>query len=682
MIAGLEQVITLADSGAIFEGNLEYFLGLTLECVSSSVHGLESASIWVRSDDASDGFTCLTHIGELPLTNAGTYTVTNDSIFQSPIFKQQNVYGYLHCQFDSDAARMALDISILEVICQQISSVYRSERYLKHDLFSGINYEQLINESPDAIMITTNGVIVECNQATINMFKAANMRALFGVSVGSLSPKHQPNGSLSSILALENVESALHGRNEIFGWVHKRLNGDEFSSQVSLSSIKVDDKHFIFAIVRDFSREERVHNQLVNKVKYCQITGLYNQDALVEVAAELDSYHLILVNVESLSDVSHVLGMSAEKDYIRILSNRVKTLFARDNILIGRGQGGEIFFVISGDEMNYLENIINDIELCIDQVVTLVGVEIPTESYYGVVVFESLSSCDSPWQSVRSAMNSAKQEGTKIVWFDERIKQTGIVRSLLITDLKDAIKNEQLYLLFQPKLSLSTNNIESVEALIRWNHPEKGIIPPDLFIPLAEKTEFIHDITRWVIRSCCKQAVSWKALGIDLTIALNLSTRDLCDPRLITYIQSCLKKYGLSARSLQLEVTESAAIQNEEASLKTITELKAMGLEIAIDDYGTGYSSLSHLRSFPLSVLKIDRSFITDLCDCKMNQAVVKSTISMCHEMGVKVVAEGIEDKNSLSLLSGWGCDIGQGYYISRPISAEKVKDFIKRGEK
>ena len=681
MNVGLEQIATLVDSGAIFEGNLEYFLDLTLNCVSLSGYGLRSASIWL-TDGEPDSFRCLRYVGELPMAYADNYGDAKETVFQSAIYKDQDIYGYLHCQYESAAARVAANIDILEAVCHEISNVYCSERYLKNDLFSGINYEQLINESPDAIMITTNGVIVECNQATVSMFKAANKRALFGVSVGSLSPKYQPNGSLSSVLALENVESALLGRNKIFGWMHKRLDNEEFSSQVSLSSIKVDEKHFIFAIVRDFSHEERVHNQLVNKVKFCQITGLYNQDALVEVAASLDNYHLILVNVESLSDVSHVLGMSAEKDYIRILSNRIKTVLARDNIFIGRGQGGEIFFVISGAEMANLENIVNDIEQCIDQGVTLVGVEIPTESYYGIVVYESLNTGDSPWQSVRSAVNSAKQDGTKIVWFDERIKQTGIVRSLLITDLKDAIKNEQLYLLFQPKLSLSTNKIESVEALIRWNHPEKGIIPPDLFIPLAEKTEFIHDITRWVIRSCCKQAISWKAAGLDLTIALNLSTKDLCDERLITYIQSSLKEFGLSAISLQCEVTESAAVQHEQVSLKTITELKAMGLEIAIDDYGTGYSSLSHLRTFPLSVLKIDRSFITDLCRCKMNQAVVKSTISMCHEIGVKVVAEGIEDEDSLHLLSSWGCDIGQGYFISRPISAEDVKSFIERVEK
>lgn len=676
MNPSLDRIVALAGSGAIVEGNLDFFLDLTLETVFSQLAGIASISVWIKKNKEQGRFECVDYRGAKYQKNKIAYGECGDEQFQSPIMQDGALFGYVHYDFEDASSKYAADESLLQFASDQLLKVYRSDNYLKTEFFNIINYAQLIKESPDAIMIGTDGVLIECNQAAIDMFDAPDKRSLFGMNVNRLSPEYQSNGLMSSELAMKYAKSALYGRSEVFSWEHRRLSGDVFSSQVSLTGVNIEKNKFILAIVRDFSDEKRVHQRLFDRATFCQITGFHNQRALVEEAATLDRYHLILVNIESLSDVSHVLGMSAEKDYLCRLSNRIKERFSRPNILVGRGHESEICFIVSGDEMAGISTLVNEIQRCMDKTVILSGVEIPSENYFGIACAESLSEEDSHWQSARSAMNMAKEERLKIVWFDEKLKQAGIVRSLLITDLKDAIEHDQLYLLYQPKLSLISNRVTSVEALVRWRHPEKGIIPPDLFIPLAEKTAFIHDITRWVINSCCKQAAAWKLMGLDLTIALNLSSRDLSDDRLVDYIQACLAEHELSASSLQLEITESAALQDEKQSIETILAIKKLGIEVAIDDYGTGYSSLSHLRTFPFDILKIDRSFITDLVDSKMNQAVVKSTIAMCHDMGFSIVAEGIEDAKALNLLKQWGCDVGQGYFISRPISSEEIQVF------
>jgi EAL domain-containing protein (putative c-di-GMP-specific phosphodiesterase class I)/GGDEF domain-containing protein len=672
----LDRIVALADSGAIVEGNLDFFLDLTLETVFLEFVGIVSASVWIESREAKTGFECVQYQGDKPCEKSAVYGEVAETLFQSPIIKNNAIYGYINYEFDGKSSKDLADKAFYQLISDQLFKVYRSDSYLKTDFFKGIDYAELIANSPDAVMVISNGVLVECNQAAIKVFNAPNKRYLFGMSLNEMSPKYQSSGLMSSELALKYSESALQGRSEVFSWEYQRLGGDVFNCQVSWSGMAIKGNDFIFSIVRDFSGGDRVHQKLFDRATFCQVTGFYNQRALIEKAEKLDDYHLILVNIESLSDVSHVLGIPAEKDYLRRLANRIKKRFSRDNILVGRGRESEICFIVSGNEMAEITDLVAQIELCMDKSIILSGVNIPSENYFGIVCSESLGEGDLHWQSARAALNMAKEERIKIVWFDEKLKKAGVVRSLLITDLKDAIEQDQLYLLYQPKLALNSNKVTSVEALVRWNHPEKGIIPPDLFIPLAEKTEFIHDITRWVISSCCKQAARWKLKGLDIVISLNLSSRDLSDERLIDYIKACLKEHDLSSKCLQLEITESAALQDEKQSIETIIALKELGSEVAIDDYGTGYSSLSHLRTFPFDVLKIDRSFITDLVDSKMNRAVVKSTICMCHEMGFSVVAEGIEDQGALDLLAQWGCDVGQGYFISRPISAADVEVF------
>src|SRR5207237_4510319 len=212
-----------------------------------------------------------------------------------------------------------------------------------------------------------------------------------------------------------------------------------------------------------------------------------------------------------------------------------------------------------------------------------------------------------------------------------------------------------------------------VEALVRWHHPQRGMIPPDQFISLAEQTGIMQSLSKWVLNAALKQANAWQQEGLQMPIATNLSMRDLHDPELPSTIVGLLKRWRVPPSSLHVEITENSLMADPARALQTVTALRTLGLRIAIDDFGTGYSSLAYLKRLPVDELKIDRSFVRELCEDADDRAIVRSTIGLGHDLGLTIVAEGIEDAATWELLRELGCDIGQGYYLGRPVSADEL---------
>jgi diguanylate cyclase (GGDEF)-like protein len=246
-------------------------------------------------------------------------------------------------------------------------------------------------------------------------------------------------------------------------------------------------------------------------------------------------------------------------------------------------------------------------------------------------------------------------------------------RLALMSELRKAIENDELTLAYQPKVSLKSSRCVGVEALARWHHPQHGNIPPDRFIALAEQTGIMKSLSYWVLNTALKQAHEWQTAGLEVPIAVNLSMRDLHDPDLAETIAGLLNRWRVRPSNLQVEITENGLMADPARALQTLTGLRTLGLRIAIDDFGTGYSSLAYLKRLPVHELKIDRSFIRDLCADAVDRAIVRSTIGLGHDLGLSIVAEGVEDAASWELLNELGCDIGQGYYISRPIPAAEL---------
>jgi len=267
------------------------------------------------------------------------------------------------------------------------------------------------------------------------------------------------------------------------------------------------------------------------------------------------------------------------------------------------------------------------------------------------------------------ALNSAKEKKCTVQFYEEGSDAKHLNRIRLINDLKQAIEQNHLVMFYQPKVDLKARRVTQVEALIRWFHKELGFVSPEEFITLAEQAGLMPALTRWVLLTVIKELSTWMESGIDLAMAVNLSAYDLAHDDLPDYIEKLLTEYKVPATHLILEVTESAVIEDPEQAMNVLHRFKKQGIKLAIDDYGTGYSSLGQLKSMPVDELKIDKSFVLNLDQDKDDQVIVRSTIEMGHNIGLTIVAEGVETKAAWLLLEEYGCDKLQGYFISKPAS-------------
>ena len=279
-----------------------------------------------------------------------------------------------------------------------------------------------------------------------------------------------------------------------------------------------------------------------------------------------------------------------------------------------------------------------------------------------------------------AAMYQAKELGGNIYqFFCADMNADAIEQLVMSNSLRLALAQSEFVLHYQPRIELASGKITGVEALIRWQHPERGLVPPAQFIPLAEATGLIGAIGEWVLRTACRQAKAWQQCGLPpLRIAVNLSARQFRQPCFAQQITSILSETDLDSGLLELEITESMLMQDLEKTRTILSELKSLGVAIAIDDFGTGYSSLAYLKRFPVDYLKIDRSFVRDLPDNLEDVAITKAIIALAKSLKLRVIAEGVENRNQQLFLMAHGCDEGQGYLLSRPLEASDTEAFLR----
>jgi EAL domain-containing protein (putative c-di-GMP-specific phosphodiesterase class I) len=248
----------------------------------------------------------------------------------------------------------------------------------------------------------------------------------------------------------------------------------------------------------------------------------------------------------------------------------------------------------------------------------------------------------------------------------------------LLSDLRRAIERNELELAYQPKIELHGSTVAGAEALLRWQHPERGAIPPAHFIPFAEQTGFIRSLTRWVIEAAARQSAAWMAAGLRIPLAVNISVQDLLDPVMPEFLLSVLAKNGVQPSMIQLEITESGVMQDAGAAIAVLKRLRELGIDTAIDDFGTGYSSLAYVKQLSVGELKIDRSFVRNLVRDTKDRAIVLSTIELGHNLDLRVVAEGVEDPASVEVLRKLGCDLVQGYVFARPMAEPEFRRWVR----
>jgi diguanylate cyclase (GGDEF)-like protein len=309
------------------------------------------------------------------------------------------------------------------------------------------------------------------------------------------------------------------------------------------------------------------------------------------------------------------------------------------------------------------------------------GLKIEMQVSFGIALFpEHATAADLLIRRARIALSTAKKDRSPYAFYSVQQSESNEHQLTLVGDLRRAIIENQLFLLYQPKVDLSTLQVTGVEALVRWKHPAFGILTPNHFIPLAEQTGLIMPLTLWVLNDALKQCNVWNQEELRLNVAVNLSPWNLQSSALPEQIRGLLTSSGVSPFQLELEITESAIMANPTQATETLTVLKEMGLRIAIDDFGTGYSSLALLHRLPVDVIKIDKSFVTKLATEAQDAVIVRSMIYLAHNLGLKVVAEGVENRETMRMLVKTGCDMAQGYHISHPRLAEELPRGLRPG--
>ncbi len=277
------------------------------------------------------------------------------------------------------------------------------------------------------------------------------------------------------------------------------------------------------------------------------------------------------------------------------------------------------------------------------------------------------------------AMHACQQSTDPQQRYHRGIEQTARQRLAVLSDLERGLSTGQLHLHFQPIVDIATGAVDTVEALVRWDHPEHGAMAPYLFIPLAEETDLIGPLTEHVLALALDHCAGWRADGLALTVAVNLSGRNVADPALPGRVATLLRERGLDGSALKLEITETVLMREPEVALRTLEALQALGVRLALDDFGTGYSSLAYLKDLPLDEVKIDRSFVKVLDASPRSAAVVRTIVALADELGLRTVAEGVEDLPTLQLVAGLGCTMAQGYLFARPLSASGLRLWLDR---
>ncbi|MGH9646953.1 MAG: putative bifunctional diguanylate cyclase/phosphodiesterase [Bryobacteraceae bacterium] len=429
------------------------------------------------------------------------------------------------------------------------------------------------------------------------------------------------------------------------------------------------------------------------------LTGLRNRlyfidrlEALIdECAGKAASFAVLFLDVDRFKIVNDSLGHETGDMLLVQVAERLRSS-VRSTDLSARVALPSVVARFGGDEFAVLlENLRTpaDAAIVAQRIITqftshfdIRGRIIFATVSVGIAPGDSAGTSKDLLRNADTAMYYAKTRGkARFEVFDESMRGRAVARMELESDLRKAIEEQQFVVYYQPEVSLATGKVVGYEALVRWNHPQRGVVMPGEFLPVAEETGLIVPLGRLVLRDACRQMAEWhKKFGQDprLAVSVNTSSRELADPDLIPNVARVLKETGLDPRSLRIEVTESSIMESQEATSSALRRLRDLGVSLEIDDFGTGYSSLSRLHEYPFSTVKIDRSFIKDLETETESLHLVKTILRLAEGLGLTVVAEGIETAEQLAKLSSLGCGFGQGYYFSKPVDSQRTQRAIQ----
>jgi len=404
----------------------------------------------------------------------------------------------------------------------------------------------------------------------------------------------------------------------------------------------------------------------------------YLQKAIKNAHRMHSIFAIVLMDLDRFKEVNDTLGHNAGDLLLIEVGRRLKET-VRDVDVVARLGGDEYVILLENQSEQAVERVVEKIRKVLEHPFKLGGELVDISASLGIACYpEHGNDAVTLTRRADLAMYAAKQEHSGFAMYAESQEHSSRATLTLRSELRHAIEHNELVLHYQPKIDHHTGLVMGVEALVRWQHPKRGFLPPDQFIPDAEQTGLIGSLTRWVLTKAIFQCAALHKAGIKIGMAVNFSARNLHDKHLTFEIASLLARAGLRPDYLVLEITESAVMADPVFGLEILNQFDEMGVTLAIDDFGTGYSSLSYLSKLPMNEIKIDKSFVLNMMRDPQASVIVKSTIELGHNLGLKVVAEGVETLEVWDRLTQWGCDSSQGYYMSRPLPEEKLMQWLE----
>jgi diguanylate cyclase (GGDEF)-like protein/PAS domain S-box-containing protein len=530
---------------------------------------------------------------------------------------------------------------------------------------------------------------VEFNQSCCDMF-GYRRDEIIGHEVGMLSSGEAP---YSRAEALALVEKARVEGTQTFEWQCKAKDGRLFWAAMSARYTAFGATNLVLATMRDITEQKQAAAQILQMARFDALTGLANRRVFAESVAQAiarnlrggKAFAVLYLDLDHFKDVNDTLGHPVGDLLLKSVAERLKAC-VRATDTVARF-GGDEFAVLAVDINEPMDaGVLGEkILAALSQPVTINGNDIHCGTSVGIAVFGPDSGeAENLLTHADVALYRAKSEGRGTFrFFTDAMDADVRKRVTLDSDLRMALEQNQFFLAYQPQVEAASGRITGMEALVRWRHPERGIVPPAEFIPAAEKNGLIVPLGRWVLREACRQAKAWREAGIPPAVmGVNLSALQFKTPReLEQCIADALAENELPPNLLELELTESVLMKASHEHNDVLLRLRQRGLRLAIDDFGTGFSSLDYLRRFPVDRIKIAQVFIIDLVTAAGDAAIVKAAIGLARELGINIIAEGVETAAQLRLLQSWGCREVQGYYFAKPLTADEIAPLLRAGK-
>jgi len=441
----------------------------------------------------------------------------------------------------------------------------------------------------------------------------------------------------------------------------------------------------VWGTTKDVTVRKRYEHRLEHVSMHDALTGLPNR---ANIYQEIERFYaaggdaqgaLLFIDLDRFKEINDTLGHQVGDRLLQLIGPRIASEMTDISGTVAR-MGGDEFAIFLPSIRNQQHAVVFahcildalrlefDLEVFCAEISASIGIALaPTQA----------SDVNELMRYADVAMYYAKEQMSGIAVYKPEIDPHSPKRLAMMSELGRAIREDQLCLYYQPKVSLGDKSFYGFEALLRWNHPELGFVPPNDFIPIAEVTSLIHPLTAWVLEKSIAQCRLWHSQGLIVSVAVNLSARNLLDENMPKLVRTLLQKYDLPASALELEITESSIMSDPSRALRVLQQLHELGTQLSIDDFGTGYSSLAYLKKLPVQTLKIDYSFIRNMLDDKQDELIVESTIHLAHSLSLKVVAEGVENAALIDRLSSMGCDEAQGYHIGRPMPLSQIDEWM-----